>query len=111
MVHHPTVQRCLSHASIQDTPLAIDVGYGASHTTTCEWAIWLRRLRADVSVLGLEIDPARVLPPRDGVHFAVGGFELAGHRPRPPSRMRADAGERTGGSPARRRGPRRGSGA
>ena len=41
----------------------------------------LRRLRADVSVLGLEIDPARVLPPRDGVHFAVGGFELAGHRP------------------------------
>lgn len=81
MVHHPTVQRCLSHASIHDAPLAIDVGYGASHTTTCEWAIWLRRLRADVSVLGLEIDPARVLPPRDGVHFAVGGFELAGHRP------------------------------
>ena len=81
MVHHPTVQRCLSHASIHDAPLAIDVGYGASHTTTCEWATWLRRLRADVSVLGLEIDPARVLPPRDGVHFAVGGFELAGHRP------------------------------
>ena len=81
MVHHPTVQRCLSHASIHDAPLAIDVGYGASHTTTCEWATWLRRLRADVSVLGLEIDPARVLPPRDGVRFAVGGFELAGHRP------------------------------
>ena len=81
MVHHPTVQRCLSHASIHDVPLAIDVGYGASHTTTCEWATWLRRLRADVSVLGLEIDPARVLPPRDGVHFTVGGFELAGHRP------------------------------
>ena len=81
MVHHPTVQRCLSHDSIHDVPLAIDVGYGASHTTTCEWATWLRRLRADVSVLGLEIDPARVLPPRDGVHFAVGGFELAGHHP------------------------------
>ena len=50
MVHHPTVQRCLSHASIHDAPLAIDVGYGASHTTTCEWAIWLRRLLIDASV-------------------------------------------------------------
>lgn len=64
-----------------DNPLAIDVGYGASHTTTVEWARWLRGIHPRVDVLGLEIDPARVLPPREGVHFALGGFELAGHRP------------------------------
>ena len=61
--------------------LAVDVGYGASHTTTCEWARWLRRLRPDISVVGLEIHPDRVLPPRDGVRFQLGGFELAGLRP------------------------------
>lgn len=62
-------------------PLAVDVGYGASHTTTVEWARWLRRVNPDVEVLGLEIDPARVLAPRDGVRFELGGFELAGYRP------------------------------
>jgi hypothetical protein len=34
-----------------------------------------------VSVVGLEIDPSRVLPPRDGVRFERGGFELAGYQP------------------------------
>lgn len=58
----------------------MDVGYGASHTTTVEWAGWLRRVDPKVRVLGLEIEPSRVLPPRDGVEFALGGFELAGHR-------------------------------
>lgn len=78
MRHHPAIQRSLIHAN---HPLVIDLGYGASHTTTCEWARWLRQIRADVDVLGLEIDPARVLPPREGVRFARGGFELAGHTP------------------------------
>ena len=36
---------------------------------------------ADLEVIGLEIDPERVLPPRDGVRFELGGFELADHRP------------------------------
>ena len=62
-------------------PLALDVGYGASHTTTVEWAGWLRQINPQVEVVGLEIDPERVLPPRDGVRFELGGFELAGYRP------------------------------
>ncbi|WPF66376.1 MULTISPECIES: class I SAM-dependent methyltransferase [unclassified Corynebacterium] len=78
LYHHEPARRVLLRA---DSPLAIDLGYGASHTTTVEWARWLRRTRADVRVLGLEIDPARVLPPQGGVTFGLGGFELAGHRP------------------------------
>ena len=62
-------------------PLAVDVGYVASHTTTVEWAGWLRQIRPDIEVVGLEINPERVLPPRDGVRFELGGFELAGYRP------------------------------
>ena len=57
------------------------MGYGDSYTTTCEWAWWLRRINPHISVVGLEIDPSRVLPPRDGVRFERGGFELAGYRP------------------------------
>ena len=75
---HPRVRALLRHA---DQPLAVDVGYGASHTTTCEWAGWLRTIRPDIAVTGLEISPERVLPPRDGVNFALGGFELAGLQP------------------------------
>lgn len=78
MHYHSDIQRSLIHA---EQPLVIDLGYGASHTTTCEWARWLRKTRADVDVLGLEIDPARVLPPRENVRFARGGFELAGNTP------------------------------
>lgn len=61
-------------------PVAVDVGYGASHTTTVEWARFLRTLAPSAQVTGLEIEPSRVLPPRDGVNFALGGFELAGMR-------------------------------
>ncbi|KQB87281.1 hypothetical protein [Corynebacterium lowii] len=78
LYHHEPARRTLRLAS---DPLAIDLGYGASHTTTVEWGRWLRRLRSDVHVLGLEIDPQRVLPPQGGVTFGLGGFELAGHRP------------------------------
>ncbi|NMD55410.1 MULTISPECIES: class I SAM-dependent methyltransferase [Tsukamurella] len=63
------------------SPLAVDVGYGARPNTTLEWAGWLRRVNPSVRVTGLEIDPARVVPGRDGVDFARGGFELAGLRP------------------------------
>ena len=64
-----------------DIQLGREVAIKALRSDVTNAEAKLRRLRADVSVLGLEIDPARVLPPRDGVHFAVGGFELAGHRP------------------------------
>lgn len=65
----------------ESQPLALDVGYGASHTTTVEWSRWLRRINPSTQVVGLEIHPDRVLPPRDGVRFELGGFELAGYRP------------------------------
>ncbi|MEU4340313.1 class I SAM-dependent methyltransferase [Nocardia sp. NPDC023852] len=68
---------------LRDTadPLVVDLGYGASPWTTFELAARLQRVRADVRVVGLEIDPQRVVPSRDGVAFARGGFELAGLRP------------------------------
>ncbi|MEV0356651.1 class I SAM-dependent methyltransferase [Nocardia sp. NPDC050697] len=62
-------------------PLVVDLGYGAQPWTTLELAARLRAVRPDVRVTGLEIDPERVVPGRDGVEFARGGFELAGLRP------------------------------
>ncbi len=78
----PFAQALFRNAVVHEArqPVAVDVGYGASHTTTVEWARWLRRLAPGVEVTGLEIDESRVLPPRDGVNFALGGFELAGMR-------------------------------
>jgi hypothetical protein len=78
--YHPELRQKLRPHAVA-APLAIDVGYGDSYTTTCEWAWWLRRINPHISVVGLEIDPSRVLPPRDGVRFERGGFELAGYRP------------------------------
>ena len=62
-------------------PLVVDLGYGALPVTTLELAARLRVVRADVRVVGLEIHPERIVPARDGVEFALGGFELAGRRP------------------------------
>jgi hypothetical protein len=62
-------------------PLVIDLGYGSLPVTTLELAARLRVVRADVRVVGLEIHPERVVPARDGVEFALGGFELAGYTP------------------------------
>ena len=69
-----------------DDPLVIDLGYGATPVTTIELATRLRRARADVRVVGLELDQQRVDaaapaadPPR--LTFRRGGFELAGLRP------------------------------
>jgi hypothetical protein len=66
--------------------LVIDLGYGATPVTAIELAGRLRRVRADVRVLGLERDPERVAaalaaadPP--ALQFELGGFELAGRRP------------------------------
>ncbi|WP_061015212.1 class I SAM-dependent methyltransferase [Microbacterium sp. CCH5-D1] len=73
-------------------PLVVDLGYGASGVTAFELATRLVRVRDDVEVRGLEIDPARVATAdaqldevRAGrtsfasdlpVTFARGGFEV-----------------------------------
>lgn len=93
IARHPVLRRT-------DDPLVIDLGYGASGVTAFELEARLRRSRADVEVVGLEIDPARVqrataqlvevcagrtpFAPDARVSFARGGFEVplpAGRRP------------------------------
>jgi hypothetical protein len=63
----------------------VDLGFGASPITTVELRSRLAKLRPDVEVVGLEIDAERVRSAKpfeaDGLHFARGGFELAGLRP------------------------------
>ncbi|SDS31424.1 hypothetical protein SAMN04489719_2034 [Agrococcus carbonis] len=88
--------------------LVVDLGYGASATTSLELHERLARRNPSVEVLGLEIDPERVAiataelaaareagPSRYGraiasdarVSFALGGFEVPA--PRPPHVIRA----------------------
>lgn len=97
-------------------PLVVDLGFGASVVTTLELHARLARVRADVEVRGLEIDPERVegarsqlrevregntaFAPDARVDFARGGFELPVPRDRRPVIVRAmnvlrqyDAGE------------------
>ena len=66
-------------------PLVIDLGYGATPITAIELHTRLTPLRADVEVVGLEIDQQRVDAAagaeRPGLRFQHGGFELAGLRP------------------------------
>ncbi|GAA1811775.1 hypothetical protein GCM10009682_36430 [Luedemannella flava] len=67
-------------------PLVVDLGYGATPTTAVELRARLARVRPDVRVVGVEIDPARVAaaaPAADPpwLEFRRGGFELAGLRP------------------------------
>lgn len=78
LVHDALVQRALRDAA---DPLVVDLGYGARPHTTFELAARLSVVRRDRRVVGLEIDPDRVVESRDGVSFARGGFELAGLRP------------------------------
>lgn len=74
-------------------PLVVDLGYGASPVTVLELAARLRAVRADVEVVGIEIDPERVaaaLPLREpGVDFRVGGFEIPTADGRRPLLVRA----------------------
>lgn len=62
-------------------PVVVDLGYGASPVTVLELADRLGRVRPDVRLVGVEIDPGRVArglavadPPR--VDFVLGGFEV-----------------------------------
>ncbi|MFB9376014.1 class I SAM-dependent methyltransferase [Kineococcus gynurae] len=64
-------------------PLVVDLGYGARAFTTLDLQRWLRRVRPDVRVVGLEISPERVQRARadvaaraDAPEFHLGGFEL-----------------------------------
>ncbi|SOC56977.1 hypothetical protein SAMN05421879_11035 [Ornithinimicrobium cerasi] len=61
--------------------VVVDLGYGASPVTVLELADRLARVRPDVRLVGVEIDPERVArgvavadPPR--VEFVLGGFEV-----------------------------------
>jgi len=85
MVHSPLMRSALQSAP---EPIVVDLGYGRLPVTTWELAARLRTVRADVIVVGLEIDPNRVEaaramppPPTGGAEFRLGGFELAGLRP------------------------------
>ena len=68
-------------------PLVVDLGYGATPVTAVELRARLASaVRADVRVVGLEIDPVRVAaaqPAADppALEFRRGGFELASLRP------------------------------
>lgn len=86
-------------------PLVVDLGYGGSAVTTLELSQRLARVRRDVEVLGLEIDPDRVrtalaqlasvragatpFPADSSVSFARGGFEIPVPGDRRPAVIRA----------------------
>ncbi|HEY4226102.1 MAG TPA: class I SAM-dependent methyltransferase [Pseudolysinimonas sp.] len=76
-----------------DDPLVVDLGYGASATTTLELRDRLAAVRPDVQVVGVEIDPERVriasAAARDGVTFRLGGFETPTQAGRRPAVIRA----------------------
>ncbi|WP_337059835.1 class I SAM-dependent methyltransferase [Kineococcus sp. G2] len=64
-------------------PLVVDLGYGGRPVTVTDLQRWLRRVRGDVRVVGLEVSPERVAAARAALAgvagapgFAVGGFEL-----------------------------------
>lgn len=65
--------------------LAVDLGYGAVPVTTTSLHARLREVNPTATVVGLEIDPARVRAAAPwasgGLRFERGGFELAGLRP------------------------------
>ncbi|WP_201753005.1 class I SAM-dependent methyltransferase [Micromonospora rubida] len=81
------VETCGGPLRAAPDPLVVDLGYGATPVTAVELRARLAAgVRADVRVVGLEIDPVRVAAARPaadppGLTFARGGFELAGLRP------------------------------
>lgn len=67
-------------------PLIVDLGFGAHPVTTVEWYRRIRHRVPDALLVGLEIDPNRVIAARPftvpgALEFRRGGFELAGLRP------------------------------
>ena len=64
----------------EQPPVVVDLGFGASPVTAVELHERLRRVRPDVEVVGIEIEPDRVARARplerEGLTFALGGFEV-----------------------------------
>jgi hypothetical protein len=79
--------RCRDLLRAAAAPLVVDLGYGATPITAVELRARLSAaVRADVAVVGLEIDPVRVESAQEAadpplLEFRRGGFELAGLRP------------------------------
>jgi hypothetical protein len=79
--------RCKDLLADAAVPMVVDLGFGATPVTAVELRARLAAaVRADVTVVGLEIDPVRVeaaqeaaVPPL--LEFRRGGFELAGLTP------------------------------
>lgn len=62
-------------------PLVVDLGYGATPVTTAElYARLVKHVRADIDVVGIEIDPQRVMAAQylahENLSFIHGGFEI-----------------------------------
>jgi hypothetical protein len=74
-------------------PVIVDLGFGATPVTAVELLDRARRVRPDVQVVGIEIDPERVRVAqslrRPGLSFAVGGFEVPLSEGRRPLVVRA----------------------
>ena len=70
-----------------ESPVIVDLGYGAAPHTTLELAKRLAKVNPAIQVVGIEIDPERVAAAQpsasDRVSFVRGGFEvpLPGNRP------------------------------
>lgn len=74
-------------------PLVVDLGFGASPATTLELHHRLTRVRPGTTVVGIEIDPARVAfaaaSAGSAVEFTLGGFEVPLPRDARPHVIRA----------------------
>lgn len=87
---------CAVHASLLRAaaePLVVDLGYGAKPVTAVELLSRLQRVRPDIEVVGVEIDPVRVAAAAaltaPGLTFALGGFEVPTPGARRPIVVRA----------------------
>ncbi|MGW2281463.1 class I SAM-dependent methyltransferase [Streptomyces sp. NPDC001770] len=82
--HGPALRRA-------DSPVAVDLGYGAAPWTAVELLARLRSAAPHTSVVGVEIDPERVAAAqpyaREGLTFRHGGFEVP--LAEPPALIRA----------------------
>ncbi len=59
-----------------ERPLAVDLGFGASPTTTLEWQRALTGVNPGVRVIGVEIDRGRVAAAQGMIEALHGGFEI-----------------------------------
>ncbi|MFI9587179.1 class I SAM-dependent methyltransferase [Streptomyces sp. NPDC052236] len=84
--HGPALRRCAA-------PTAVDLGYGAAPWTALELLTRLRVAEPRCQVVGIEIDPARVLAAkpyeREGLTFRHGGFEVPQAQGTRPTLIRA----------------------